>query len=162
MSIVPAEDLAKCKGPLSRLTLEYSYIMKDLVKQAKNPAFTPADWAPLAELVAVDEWERTGNFRETIRWDQYDDLLTIWARNTVWDFTVRRVTEGDGYAILELEERAGYPDRDETYCSVSVYEFNAANKLRHLEIYLSKAEPESSSMSHQWDLTEVEAAILPS
>ena len=162
MSIVPAEDLAKCKGPLSRLTLEYSYIMRDLVKQAKNPAFTPADWAPLAELVAVDEFVRVGNFREQVRWEQYDDLLTIWARNTDWDFVVQRVTEGEGYAILELEETAGYPDRTETYCSVSVYEFNPARKLDHLAIYLSKAEPETSSMSHQWDLTEVEAAILPS
>ena len=160
MSIVPAQDLAKCHGPLSRLTLEYSYIMKGLVEQAKQPSFKPEDWAPLAALVAVDEFVRVGNFREQVRWEQYDDLLTMWGRSTVWNFTVQRVTEGEGYAILELEERAGYPDRDETYSSVSVYEFNADNKLRHLSIYLSMAAPESSAMSHQWDLKEVSAEII--
>src|SRR5262249_47663345 len=141
------------------LTLEYSYIMKGLVEEAKKPGFTAKDWAPLAALVAVDEFVRVGNFKEKVTWDQYDDLLTMWAKATVWDFTVRRVTEGEGYAILELEERAKYPDRDETYCSVSVYEFNAARKLKHLEIYLSKAEPLESAQSHSWNLDKVAAEI---
>jgi len=160
MTTVPAEDAARAKGPLSRLTLEYSYVMKGLVEKAKEPGFTAADWAPLAELVAVGEFERVGSFTERVNWAQYADLLTMWARAAVWDFRVRRVTEGDGYAILELEERAKYRDRFETYRSVSVYEFDSARKLRRLELYLSKAEAPDAARSYSWDWSEVSAELL--
>jgi hypothetical protein len=160
MSNTLEQALVLAKGPFSRLALKYSFVMRDLVVQCKEPGFTAADWAPLAALVATDEFERIGNFREKVTWDQYSDLLTIWGKSTAWDFTVRRVTEGDRYAILELEEYATYPDRKETYGSVSTYEFNLSNKLRHLEIYLSKTEPIGSAQSHQWDLEEVSVQII--
>jgi hypothetical protein len=161
-SLVPADVMAMAKGPHCRTAFEYSYIMKDLVKQAKQPGFTAADWAPLAELVDTKNFARTGNFREQVVWEQYDDLLTAWGRDTDWDFTILGATEGDGYAIIEMEERAQYPDRYEVYCSVSVHQYNAENKLENLRIYLSKAEPLASAHSHAWKLDEVEADILAS
>ncbi len=74
------DALPLARGPFSRLALRYSYIMRDLVVEAKRSGFTAADWAPLAELVATDVFERIGNFREKVRWDQYDDLLTMWGK----------------------------------------------------------------------------------
>jgi hypothetical protein len=159
MTQIPAEALAKAHGPNSRRALEYSYVMKGLVEQAKQPGFTAEDWAPLAALVATDVFERIGNFKEKVTWDQYDDLLTTWGKATVWDFTVRRVTEGTNYCVLELLERATYPDRYEEYNSASFYEFDAAGKLRHLDIYLQFAEATSTSQAHAWDLVGVEAEI---
>jgi hypothetical protein len=160
MSQTFEEALVLAKGPYSRLALKYSFVMRDLVVKCKEPGFTAADWAPLAELVETQEFERIGNFREQVTWDQYNDLLTMWGKSTKWDFVVRRVTEGDRYAIVELEEYATYPARRDTYSSVSTYEFNTANKLRHLEIYLSKAEPPGSAQSHHWDWQEVSAKII--
>jgi hypothetical protein len=151
--------LKLAKGPYSELALRYSFLMRDLVEKCKQPGFTPADWAPLARMVATQEFERIGNFREKVRWDQYDDLLTGWGKSTVWDFDVWRCTEGDHYAVIEMEEHATYPDRKDIYTSVSIHEYNADNKLRKLSIYLSKAEPLSSSNSHQWHLEEVAAQI---
>jgi hypothetical protein len=46
---------------LSRKVLEYSLIMKRLVDQ-KHPDFSESSWAPLAELVAVEEFERVGQW----------------------------------------------------------------------------------------------------
>lgn len=154
------ESLRLARGPLSRLVLQYSFVMRDLVVQAKAATFTAADWAPLARLVAVDEFERIGNFRERVSWSQYEHLLTMWGKVTEWDFTVERVTEGDRYAILELEENARYTDREETYSSVSVYEFNGANKLKKLKIYLSKVEALGAAQAHSWDWQEVSAQIV--
>ena len=154
------DALKLAKGPCSRQALRYSYVMKGVVERAKEPGYTKDDWAALAELVATDDFERVGNFREKVAWDQYLGLLDMWGRSTVWDFRVRRVTEGDGYALLELEEHAVYPDREETYCSVSVYEFDAAGKLVHLEIYLSKEEALGAAQSHRWDWEEVSAEIV--
>lgn len=146
------EALALAKGPLSRLALEYSFVMRDLVDKSKTPSFDETGWAPLAELVAVEEFERIGCFRERINWAQYDVLLTMWGKATVWDFTVLGTTEGEDHAIVELEEYAAYPDHTETYNSLTVYEFNAARKLKRLKLYLSKAEPPRTAPSPTWDL----------
>lgn len=154
------QALPMARGPNSRRALQYSFVMRDIVVKAKQPGFTTAGWAQLAELVATDEFVRVGNFRERVNWSQYEGLLTMWAKATEWDFIVRRVTEGEGYAILELAENAKYPDREEPYTSVSVYEFNDAGKLRHLEIYLSKAEAIGAAQAHSWDWQEVSAEIV--
>lgn len=124
-------------GQLARIVLNYSVMMKRLVDKAKQPGFTAADWAPLAEMVAVDEFERVGAFREVMDWQKYTEFLTQWACSSGWEGTFRRITELPGLVFLELEERSILPDQRRTVVnSVSVYEFNKANKLRHLDIYL--------------------------
>lgn len=55
---------------LSRKVLEYSQIMKRLVDRAKQPGFTEQSWAPLGELVAGDDFERVGNFKEVRNWHE--------------------------------------------------------------------------------------------
>jgi hypothetical protein len=39
-------------GPLSRAVLGFEATLKQLVKAAREPGFTPAGWAPLAKFVA--------------------------------------------------------------------------------------------------------------
>jgi hypothetical protein len=130
---------------LSRKVLEYSLIMKRLVDTAKQPGFSVESWAPLAELVAVDEFERIGNFKEVMTWPQYVDFLTKWAMHSEWEGSFKRVTEHDGVVFLELEERSRVGEHTSVVNSVSVYEFNAAGKLRHLDILL-QMEPMNPEM----------------
>lgn len=54
-------------GPLTKKVLQYS----DTIRQVVPSARTPDDWAPVAELVAVDEFERVGTFLEVQDWQQY-------------------------------------------------------------------------------------------
>src|SRR5439155_26542755 len=65
-------------GPLTRKVLDYVQAMERLVPVVK----APADWAPLAEFVAVDEFERVGTFLEVQNWEDYTELLTRWASAT--------------------------------------------------------------------------------
>ena len=65
-------------GPLTRKVLGFEQTMKKLVPTIK----APADWAPLAEIVAVDEFERVGCFLEVQNWQQYTEMLTKWASAT--------------------------------------------------------------------------------
>lgn len=122
-----------------RVVMEYRTRMKRLVDEAKQPGFTVASWAPLAELVAVDEFERVGNFREVQNWQQYTEFLTQWARASGWDSKFRRIHESLGVVFLELEEHSTIGDKTSVCNSVSVYEFNRAGKIRHLDIYLQYA-----------------------
>lgn len=150
--------LAKVRGPNTGRVLEYSYTMKRILDDAKTPGFTDEQWGPLADLVNIDRFERVGNFLEVVRWDEhYVPLLSAWARATDWNFEIRRLTEGPNYAIQEMHEYAQYPDRYEAYNSVSVFEFDDAGKIVHLDIYLQMAMPPSASQSHQWDLEQVGA-----
>lgn len=151
------QALTKAHGPNSRRAIEYSYVMKGILDDAKQPGFTDQQWGPLGDLVNIATFERTGNFMEVVNWEQYVPLLSTWARATGWTFHVRRVTEGENYAILELHEYAEYPDRDEDYNSVSVYEFDEVGKLAKLGIYLQMRAPPEANQAHQWDLEGVGA-----
>jgi hypothetical protein len=75
-------------GPLTRKVIQYQDTVRQLVPTVK----TPEDWAPLADLIAIDHFERIGTFREVQNWQQYAEMLTGWA-NSVDSFetTVKRV-----------------------------------------------------------------------
>ena len=128
---------------LSRTVLEYSLLMKRIVDGAKQSGFSAASWTPIAELVAVDEFERVGNFKEVMTWPEYVDFLTNWAPAASWECSFRRITEVPGLVFLELEERSELGDFRSSVNSVSVYEFDDAGKIRHLDIYLQMALPGS-------------------
>jgi hypothetical protein len=107
-----------------------------VVDEAKQPGFSEASWAPLAELVDVDAFERVGAFKEVQRWPEYVTFLTGWASGATWECSFKRITESGDLVFLELEERLGMGDVKTAVNSLSVYEFNDAGKIRHLDIYL--------------------------
>lgn len=130
---------------LSRKVLEWGLITKRLVDEAKQPGFSVESWAPIKEMVAVDEFERVGNFKEVLRWDEYVAFLTKWAPKADWECSFKRITERpDGVVLIELEERMG----GGAVNSLSVYEFDDAGKVRHLDIYLQMPVPKPEVLQH--------------
>jgi hypothetical protein len=126
---------------LSRTVLDYSLLMKKLVDDAKKPGFSVESWAPLAALVATDEFERVGNFKEVMTWQDYAEFLTRWATTSEWECSFKRISEVGNVVFLELEERSKIGDYRSVVNSVSVYEFNVSGKLSHLDIYLQMELP---------------------
>ena len=136
MALQELDDVIGNYTGLSRKVLEYSQIMKRLVDSAKQPGFSVESWAPLVELVAIDEFERVGNFKEVMNWQEYVNFLTNWAMSSDWECSFKRVTEVGNVVFLELEERSRIGDYSSVVNSVSVYEFNSAGKIGHIDIYL--------------------------
>lgn len=99
-----------------------------------------ADWAPLESLVAVDEVERVGTRREVQNWREYTGLLTQWAGAVErFETTVLRVSELPGLVYFAAEERH-FRDQEVTVVnSLSVFEFDADEKIRRLSVYLQQA-----------------------
>ncbi len=126
----------------SRKVLEYSQIMRRMMSVAKQPGFSTESWAPLKELIAVDEFERVGNFKEVMNWQDYINFLTGWAMSSEWGCSFKRITEVGNVVFLELEERATMGDFTSVVNSMSVYEFNSAGKIRHVDIYLQMELPD--------------------
>jgi hypothetical protein len=127
---------------LARTVLDYSLIMKRMVDEAKRPGFSVDSWGPLATMVDVDNFERVGNFLEVMNWHEYITFLTAWAKTSEWECSFKRVTEHQGIIFLELEERSRVGTVTSVVNSATVYEFNDAGKLRHLDIYLQMAPPD--------------------
>ncbi|BCI54315.1 hypothetical protein NIIDNTM18_35930 [Mycolicibacterium litorale] len=130
----------------SRAVLEYSQTMSRLVKGAKDPEFSVESWAPLAELIAVDEFVRIGPFKEVMNWTEYVEFLTNWAKSSDWDCSFKRLTETADVAFLELEERSRIGDFSSVVNTASVYEFNADDKIRYIAVYLQMQLPDPASL----------------
>jgi len=124
---------------LAQRVLDFEATVKRLVKAAKDPGFTAADWAPLAEFVATGEFERIGTWMEVMNWQQYTEFMTQWASSSMgFDTVLRRISELPGLVYLELEERHTRPGGVAVVNSLSVYEFNADGKIKHLDVYLQQ------------------------
>jgi hypothetical protein len=122
-------------GPLTRKVLDYEQAMKRLVPTIE----APADWAPLAEFVAVDTFERVGTFLEVQNWQQYTEMLTHWASATeTFETTVRRISELRGLVYFEIEERHFRGGDVHVVNSMTVFEFDDDGKIRHLDVYLQQ------------------------
>ena len=122
-------------GPLTRKVLDYERTIKRLVGADE----APPDWSPLAELVAVDEFERVGTFLEVQDWQQYTDMLTRWASATArFETTLRRVSELASHVYYEIEERHFRGDDVTVVNSMTVFEFDEDRKICHLDVYLQQ------------------------
>ena len=143
----PISEAAAEQSGRSRIVLEYALTTKRLVDTAKQPGFTAASWAPLAELVDVDGFERIGNFKEVMNWTDYVGFLTNWAANSEWDGSFKRVSEIGGVVFLELEERSRIGDFESVVNSMSVYDFTEADKIRHIDVYLQMALPNTDMLT---------------
>lgn len=126
----------------ARTVLDYAVVTKRLVGEAKKPGFTAQSWGPLAELVAVDEFERVGAFKEVMRWSDYVEFLTNWATSSEWDCSFKRITETANVVFLELEERSKIGDFESVVNSLSVYEFTDDGRIRHVDLYLQMTPPQ--------------------
>jgi hypothetical protein len=125
---------------LSRAVIQYSEAFAQIVDKAKAGSLSDADWAPIEQLVDVDAFERVGVFltprAEVIGWKQYKTYISQYAGGTSWEGTLRHVTEQSSRVILELEERNTRDGVMDVSNTVTIYEFNEAGKLRHLDVYV--------------------------
>lgn len=135
----PRAEGPRADGPLSQRVLDYNLVFKRLVDQAKTPGFSLADWAPLAAFVATDAFERVGSFKEVVTWDQYIGMVHDWATGSHWESSFRGITQAGRRVFLELEERIATGEARDTVNSLTVWEFDADDKLCHLDIYLQQA-----------------------
>jgi hypothetical protein len=122
-------------GPLTRKVVDYVQTMERLVPAVSSPA----DWAPLADLVAVQDFERLGTFLEVQHWQQYTEMLTCWATATTkFEVNVRRISEVAPLVYFEVEERHIRGDMTDVVNSMTVFEFNEADRIRRLDVYLQQ------------------------
>ena len=140
------DDVIGDYSGLACKVLDYCAIMKSTVDAAKDADFSIESWAPLAELIACKEFERVGNFKEVMGWDEYVLFLTNWARSSDWECSFKRVTQSGNLVFLELEERSSVGGHKSIVNSATIYEFDNAGKIRHLNVYLQMPLPDPAML----------------
>jgi hypothetical protein len=114
---------------------------------------SPADWAPMAEYLAVDEFKRVGAYLEELDYSAYCEFLTNWAAGgTRFEMTEFHSTEVGNALFQEIEERHYRGDTFIRKNVIAVYRFNADNKIIHLDIY------EQAKDSGNWIIDAAEKA----
>ncbi len=125
---------------LTHAVIAYSEAFTRLVGKAKASTLTDADWEEIEQLVDVSAFVREGVFAgpqaEVIDWPTYRSYVTQYGGFTDWEGTLRHVTEMPGRVILELEERNTRGGVTDVSNTVTIYEFGADNRLRHLDVYV--------------------------
>lgn len=120
-------------GPLAQKVVDYAQTVKRLVSAPE----APTEWAQLAELVAVDEFQRVGTFLEVQNWQQYTEMLTQWgSASEGFDTTVRRISEVANLVYYEIEERHTRSGEVHAVNSLTVFEFNGDGKIVRMNVYL--------------------------
>jgi hypothetical protein len=121
---------------LCQKVLLYSEVFHRVVGGAQKDG-----WADLEEMIDVDTFEREGVFlrpvSEKIGWAEYKKYLTQFAGSSEWEGSMRRITEVPGRVFLELEERITREGKRTVANTVTIYDFNKAGKLTHLDVYVS-------------------------
>lgn len=119
-------------APLTRRVFDYERVIRRLVPEIRDGA----DWAQLAELVSVNEFERIGTFMEVHDWNGYAEMLTRWASSIdSFETTVRRIREVGNLVYFEIEERHWRGEDIRTVNTMTVFEFDSQEKIRHLAVY---------------------------
>lgn len=123
-----------------RKAIDYGLFQKRLMDRAKGgaPDYSPDEWLGLSDFV-TDDFERIGNFKEVMTITDMVGFLQAWSPTQHWEGSFKRVSEHGNVVFLELEERVGEGDEQTAVNSVSVYEFDEAGKIRHLDVYLQAA-----------------------
>ncbi len=125
---------------LTQAVIAYSEAFVGITKKAKLGPLTDADWQPIEALVDVPNFVREGVFlgpqAEIIDWPTYRSFVTQYAEHISWEGTLRKVTETPGRVILELEERNTRGGITDVSHTVTIYEFNDADRLVHLDVYV--------------------------
>jgi len=138
-----AREAARASAdPLAAKVFRYNELIEQVVHAAKSPDFTADGWKVLEEVIDPAKFERVGNFKEVMTWQQYIDMLTAWGTTTEFWSNFRRISTAGNCVFLELEEHNTPRDGAESVVnSLSLYEFDTAGKLVHLDIYLQMQMP---------------------
>jgi hypothetical protein len=149
MTITTATATAEETGPLTQVVRQFTDAQARVMAAGVK---SPADWDPVTEFVAIDEFKRVGAYLEEFDWPAYAAFLTGWGQGTRFEFTEFHITEVGSAVFQEIEERHYRADEFIRKNVIAVYRFNGAGKIRHLDIY------EQATDSGQWIVAAAKTA----
>lgn len=105
---------------------------------------TDETWDALLPMIDAQRFVRRGNERTEMDWPTYRGMLEQWQTHSgLYEKKLHRASEVGNVVYLDLDERAVAKDGSEsTLRSVSIYEFDAADRIVAVDVIMGFHQPQ--------------------
>ncbi len=125
---------------LIKIVRHWADIYEGICKRSQHTEITAADFDPIAELIATDEFHRTGVFKDEAEWPLCLEKYVNFAGTSLWSGKLRFIKAVDNVVYQELEETVTRPHGENVIYTMSVFEFNDEDKVRALRVYMQQSQ----------------------
>jgi len=124
---------------LIKIVRHWADIYEGICRRSKHAKITAADFDPIAELVAIRDFHRIGVFKDEADWPLCLEKYVQFAGTSLWSGRLRYIHTVGNIVFQELEETITRPQGENVIYTMSVFEFNDADKVRALRVYMQQA-----------------------
>jgi hypothetical protein len=124
---------------LIAIVRQWADIYADICARSQHSTITHEDFEPIAELVATDEFSRIGIYKDEADWPLCLEKYVQFAGTSRWTGKLRYINTVGNFVFQELEETITRPQGENVIYTMSVYEFNAEDKVTALRVYMQQA-----------------------
>ena len=125
---------------LIKIVRHWADIYEGICKRSQHAKITAADFDPIAELVATDDFHRIGVFKDEADWPLCLQKYVQFAGTSLWSGKLRYINCVGNIVFQELEETITRPHGKNVIYTMSVFEFNEEDKVRALRVYMQQAQ----------------------
>lgn len=124
-------------GKLALKVLDYTDCIMRLAARGRSGSSEGSEWDELSAMLDTEKFRRTGHDMGVMTWHIYSNMLTMWSAASEFRAELHRISEVGNHVYMEVTEYNNMRGGAETVVrSCTVYEFNDADKLVHLGVYL--------------------------
>lgn len=124
---------------LIAIVRRWADIYADICERSQHTKITPADFDPIAELVAADKFYRIGIYKDEADWPLCLEKYVQFAGTSLWSGKLRHINTVGNVVFQELEETITRPQGENVIYTMSVYEFDDNDKVTALRVYMQQA-----------------------
>jgi hypothetical protein len=125
---------------LIKIVRDWADIYEAICKRSPHTKITATDFDPIAALVATEDFLRIGVFKDEANWPLCLEKYVSFAGTSLWSGKLRYINCAGNTVFQELEETITRPHGENVIYTMSVFEFNDADKVRALRVYMQQAQ----------------------
>lgn len=124
---------------LIAIVRQWADIYADICARSRHSQITAADFDPIAELVATDEFLRIGIYKDEADWPLCLEKYVQFAGTSLWSGKLRYMHTVGDCVFQELEETITRQQGENVIYTMSVFEFDQEDKVKALRVYMQQA-----------------------
>ena len=125
---------------LIKIVRDWADIYEGICITSQERAITPADFDPIADLIATDVFTRIGVFKDEADWPLCLEKYVQFAGTSLWKGKLRFINAVGNIVFQELEETVTRPHGENVIYTMSVFEFNDEDKVTALRVYMQQVQ----------------------
>ena len=125
---------------LIKIVRDWADIYEGICRDSQHREISAADFDPIADLIATDEFHRTGVFKDEADWPLCLEKYVRFAGTSLWSGELRFINAVGNTVFQELEETITRPHGENVIYTMSVFEFNDEDKVRALRVYMQQSQ----------------------